>query len=197
MTSQAATIPTFFEAMLPEQSRTVYFVEAVCLSLLIGLLAQIQIVLPFTPVPITGQTLGVLYSGALLGSRWGTLSVAMYVMEGCMGLPVFAGGFAGAAVLLGPTGGYILGFIPAAWCVGRLAERGWGRTPFSAATMMLLGSAVIFAFGLAGLARFVPAGKLLSFGLFPFITGDLFKSCLSAAALPAGWKLLGRRARRK
>ena len=197
MSAKTAAWPTYFEVMLPEQSGTIYLLESFCFSLLIGLLSQIQIPLPFTPVPITGQTLGVLFAGAMLGSRWGSLSVAMYIAEGCLGLPFFAGGAFGIAMLLGPTGGYLIGFIPAAWCVGRLAERGWDRSPLTAAAMMLLGSTLIFACGLAGLARFVSPGKLIPLGLTPFLPGDMFKSCLSAVALPAGWKLLGKRTPRQ
>jgi len=162
------------------------------MSLLVALCAQISIPVPGSPVPITGSTLGVLYAGALLGSRRGAAAVALYFLEGGLGLPFFAGGAAGLAHFAGPTGGYLLGFLPAAWLAGWLAERGWDRTPGKALALMLAGSVVILALGLAGLARFVPASRLLPLGFYPFIPGDLAKACLSAALLPAGWKLIRR-----
>lgn len=192
MSVRTAAFPTLLDMVLPEDSIWVRLIEALCLSLAAGLCAQISIRLPFTPVPITGQSLAVLSAGALLGARWGMISMLMYLAVGCFGMPWFAGGATGVAQFLGPTGGYLVGFVPAAWLVGRLAERGWDRSPLSAAAMTLLGSVVVFAFGLAGLARFFPADKLLFLGLYPFIPGDLFKACLSAGALPLGWKLLGR-----
>jgi biotin transport system substrate-specific component len=167
--------------------------QSLAMSLFIALCAQIVIPLPFTPVPITGSTLGVLYTGALLGSRRGALSVVFYLVLGAIGLPFFSGGAGGASHFLGATGGYLVGFLPAAWVCGKFAERGWDRKPFTAAAMMLLSSSIIFAFGLAGLSRFVPAGELLAKGLYPFLPGDVAKACLSAALLPFGWRCLGSR----
>ncbi|MFN4183064.1 MAG: biotin transporter BioY, partial [bacterium] len=108
-------------------------------SVFIGLMAQISFVLPFTPVPITGQTFAVLSVGALLGSRRGVLTVAVYLMEGILGLPFFAGGSSGLARLLGPTGGYLIGFLPCAWVTGYLCERGWDRKVRTAVLAMLAG----------------------------------------------------------
>jgi biotin transport system substrate-specific component len=96
-------------------------------SVFIALLAQVAIPLPFSPVPITGQTFAVLLVGVLLGSRRGGLGVLLYLLEGAAGLPFFAGGTAGLARLAGPTGGYLVGFVVAAIVVGLLAERGWDR----------------------------------------------------------------------
>ncbi|MCS7251828.1 MAG: biotin transporter BioY, partial [Thermoflexus sp.] len=124
-------------------------------SLFTALMAQISIPLPFTPVPITGQTLAVLLVGAALGSRRGALSIATYVLEGALGLPVFAGGTAGISRLQGPTGGYLIGFVAAALITGWLAERGWDRRPLSTALAMLAGNAVIYLFGLPWLALFL------------------------------------------
>lgn len=159
-------------------------------SLFIALCAQVSIPLPFTPVPLTGTTLGVLYAGALLGARRGAAAVLLYLLEGSLGLPFFAGGAAGFLHFLGPTGGYLVGFVPAAFVTGLLAERGWDRTPARAFAMMFLGSLVLFAFGLAGLARFVPAGDLLRLGFLPFLPGDLLKSAASAGLLPIGRRFL-------
>lgn len=182
-----------FDAVLSRWSRA-WAVDAaavVVMSWLIALCAQIAVPLPFTPVPLTGGTLGVLYAGALLGRRRGSAAVALYLLQGACGLPFFAGATAGAACLLGPTGGYLVGFVPGAWLAGWLAERGWDRGGLSALGLMLGGSAVILGCGLVGLSRFVPAGKLLAMGLYPFLPGDMAKSCISAALLPWGWKCLG------
>lgn len=188
---QAATmrVPTLSEAVWPVSGPWTRLAQALIFSLLTALCAQIRIALPFTPVPITGQTFAALCAGALLGSRWGALAMGLYLAEGGLGLPFFAGGAAGAAAFLGPTGGYLLGFVPGAWLVGKLAERGWDRSPWTAAGMMLLGSLVIFVFGLTWLARFEPRSELLHLGFFPFVPGDILKACLSAAALPWGWRL--------
>lgn len=160
-------------------------------SLFTALMAQIAIPLPFTPVPITGQTLAVLLTGAALGSRRGALSIAAYLLEGALGLPVFAGGAAGLARLRGPTGGYLLGFLAAAFITGWLAERGWDRRPLTTALAMLIGNAVIYLFGLPWLALFLgsflgPKGAL-ALGLLPFIPGDLLKLALAAFLLPSAW----------
>jgi biotin transport system substrate-specific component len=137
--------------------------------------AQIRIPLPFTPVPITGQTFGVLLTGALLGSRYGTFVVIAYVVQGLTGLPVFAGLKGGIAVLFGPTGGYILGFIPAAFIVGWLLEKGWYKNLVLTIISFALGNVIIYAFGLPWLAFFVGWNQVLQMGLLPFLPGDLLK----------------------
>lgn len=182
---------TLADVIVPIDTPAAKVAEVAVMSLFIALCAQISILLPISPVPLTGSTLGVLYAGALLGSKRGAAAVALYLLEGAIGLPFFAGGAHGTSVFFGHTGGYLLGFLPAAWAAGALAERGWDRTPFKAFAMMLLGSSFIFAGGLLVLSRFAPEGKLLAWGLYPFIAGDIAKSCLSAALLPLGWKLLG------
>jgi len=158
-------------------------------SLLTALAARIAIPAPWSPVPITGQTFAVLLSGAVLGARRGFAAQLLYLAEGAAGLPVFAGGAAGAAVLLGPTGGYLLAFPFAAALTGALAAQGWDRRFVTTAAAMLLGSAVIFALGLALLSRFIPSGRLLAAGLLPFLPGDLIKATLAAIAFPAAWRL--------
>jgi biotin transport system substrate-specific component len=161
-------------------------------SLFTGLMSQAEIRLPVTPVPITLQPLAVFLTGAALGSRRAALAMLAYLLEGCAGLPFFAGGAAGAARLVGPTGGYLIGFVPAAFVIGWCAERGWDRTPWRAALAMLAGSLLLFACGLAQLALFVPRERVLAAGLYPFVAGDLLKIVLGAALLPALWKLLRR-----
>lgn len=160
-------------------------------SLFIGLAARIAVPLPFSPVPVTGQTLAVLLIGALLGSRRGALSVLAYLAEGAVGLPVFAGGTAGVTRLMGPTGGYLFGFIAAAFLTGWLAERGWDRRFGTTLAMMGVGNTAIYLLGLPYLASFVGLERVLALGLYPFVIGDLVKSILAALLLPSAWKLLG------
>jgi biotin transport system substrate-specific component len=160
-------------------------------TLLIALCAQIAIVLPFSPVPVTGQTFAVLITGVLLGARRGCLSVLLYVVQGALGFPVFSMGRAGLVTLLGPTGGYLVGFIAAAYVAGLLAEKGWDRGVVTAALAMLIGSIIIYAFGLLWLYSFAGSIKTaLALGLYPFIPGDFIKIVLAAALLPSGWKIL-------
>ena len=159
-------------------------------SFLIGLCAQLAI--PLWPVPITAQTFAVLLTGALLGSRRGSLCVLAYIIEGLAGLPVFALGRSGFAVLLGPTGGYLVGFVAAAYVTGLLAEKGWDRRVGTTILAMVFGNAVIHAFGLAWLCCLMGVNRtVLTVGLYPFIVGDILKIVLAAVVLPAGWKLLG------
>ena len=162
-------------------------------SLIVALAAQITIRLPFSPVPITGQTLAVLLVGMLLGSRRGAMSLLAYLAEGLIGLPVFAGGASGWAYVLGPTGGYLLGFIAAAFMAGWLAERGWDRHAGTAVLAMLTGNAVLYAGGLAWLAIYAPPQSVLPWGMLALMVGDAAKLLLAAAVLPLGWRVIERR----
>jgi biotin transport system substrate-specific component len=112
----------------------------------------------------------------------------LYLAEGALGLPVFAAGGAGAAAFAGPTAGYLLAFPLAAALTGALAQRGWDRRFATMLPAMLIGSVPVFALGLAQLARFIPADRLLAAGLFPFLPGDLVKATLAALAFPAAWR---------
>lgn len=161
-------------------------------SALIALSAQVAVPLPFSPVPVTGQTFAVLLVGAALGATRGTAAVLAYLAEGAAGLPVFAGGLAGPAILLGPTGGYLLGFLPAAWICGALAERGWDRHFLSTLAAMTLGDIAIFAVGVSWLARFMGLENALAFGLAPFVAGNIAKIVLAAGALPLAWMCIRR-----
>ncbi len=157
-------------------------------SLVVAFAAQVAVPLPFTPVPVTGQPFAVLFVGALLGARRGALALVTYLAEGALGAPVFAGGALGVAALAGPTGGYLVGFVPAAWATGALAERGWDRRFVTTLAAMALGTACLYACGLPQLARFVGWGRVVALGLAPFAVGDAFKITLAAIALPAGWR---------
>jgi biotin transport system substrate-specific component len=156
--------------------------------------ALAQISVPLWPVPITGQTLAVLLVGASLGSVRGGLALIAYAAAGVVGLPVFAPEDDGSHVtgwtaILGPTGGYIIGFIFAAAFVGWLSERQWDRKLLKAALTFLGGSLVVFAFGLPWLA-FVLGTDLdttLQYGLYPFIVGGIIKTAIAAGLLPLAW----------
>jgi biotin transport system substrate-specific component len=170
-------------------------------SWLIAGLAQLSIHLPFTPVPITGQTLGVLLVGASLGPTFGALSVALYLVQAVLGLPVLAPDATGAhdvgiAVLrsTAATGGYLWGFLAAACVVGGLARRGWDRSLSGSIGMFFVGELIIFWIGIPWLMR--AAGlqleEALALGLYPFVVGDAIKLLLAAVLLPAAWRLTGR-----
>jgi biotin transport system substrate-specific component len=160
-------------------------------SLFLAICAQLQV--PLQPVPITMQTFGVLLLGMAYGSRLGAATVALYLAEGAVGLPVFAEFKGGLPVLMGPTGGYLFGFVIAAWLVGALAERGWDRSVHRTALAMLFGNVVLYIPGLIWLAGFVGGTKeAIQFGLAPFWIGDILKLALAAVLLPSAWKLIRR-----
>ena len=159
-------------------------------TLFLALTARIQVALPFSPVPITGQTLGVLLVGALYGSVRGAATVATYLAEGALGLPVFSGGLGGSAMLLGPTGGYLAGFIPAAFVAGLAG--GANRRAALRLGGLLLASAVVYVFGAPWLAYVakMPLEGALAVGVLPFLPGDVLKAGLVAGVVPAGARLL-------
>ena len=122
------------------------------------------------------------------GSRLGAATVLAYLLEGGMGLPVFAGGGAGWATLAGPTGGYLIGFLAAAFVLGLLAERGMGRGPISTALAMLVGTAIIYVFGVTHLGGFIGFEKAIAAGLLPFLYGDALKLIVAAGLMPLAWR---------
>ena len=185
-------VPTYADLARPADERLARLFDLgmiVAGSAVVGLAAQLEIRLPFTPVPITGQPFAVLLVGALLGARRGALALVTYFAEGIAGLPVFAGGASGMAAVLGPTGGYLIGFVPAAFVTGALAERGWDRHVLTTWAAMALGSATLFLCGLPWLARFTGWESVLAAGFWPFVVGDVVKQGLAAFALPGAWKL--------
>ncbi len=158
-------------------------------TVLLWLSAKIQV--PLYPVPITMQTLVVLVLGIAYGWRLGTATLALYLVEGAVGLPVFAGGWGeggGFHHLYGPTAGYLFGFVAAAGLCGHLAERGWDRSMVRSAAAMILGNLVIYALGLAWLAFQIGPSAAIQYGLLPFLVGDALKIALGTCALPAIWK---------
>ncbi|MBI2720235.1 MAG: biotin transporter BioY [Rhizobiales bacterium] len=166
-------------------------VLAVLGSIFVALAAQVSV--PMIPVPMTLQTLAVLAVGGAYGIRLGAATLALYAIEGAVGLPVFANFSGGYSVILGPTGGYIVGFILAAALVGYLVEKGWGINGVKLTTAMLLGAAVLYVPGLLWLAKFTGMGQVLQFGLIPFIPGDIVKAVLAAVAFPAAHSLLDKK----
>jgi biotin transport system substrate-specific component len=166
-------------------------------SLLMALSAQI--VIPIGPVPITGQTFVVLLTGALLGSRLGAMAMIVYLIEGASGLPFFYGGSGGLGHLLGPTGGYLVAFPAAAFITGAFAEHDWDRRFVTAVAAMAIGSVVIILSGWTWFALVTNTPMSVAFNLtvLKFIPGDIVKIILAAAALPAGWALLKRKASQK
>jgi biotin transporter BioY len=159
-------------------------------TLFVALSAQLQI--PLVPVPITGQTFGVLLVAAMLGSVRGAASVLAYIGLIALGLPDIDGGAMGMARFTGPTGGYLAGFVGAALLVGWLSERGWDRRMSTTALAMLLGTLVIYLPGVAWLSRFVGWAEAPKVGILPFLLGDILKVALATLLLPWGWVLIGR-----
>ena len=176
-------------------------------TLITAAAARISVHLPFTPVPITGQTLAVLLAGATLGSRRGSAAMVLYAVGGSQ-FNMFAGGSdaifhwqagssgyifgitTGSSGLLWDlaSGGYIVGFIPAAFVVGFLCERGWDTKSWIMVAM-LAGNVVLYVPGLIQLSLFVPDGKVMEYGLYPFIAGDMIKLYIAAISMPAAWGL--------
>ncbi|MBI5822957.1 MAG: biotin transporter BioY [Chloroflexi bacterium] len=158
-------------------------------SLLVAAFAQIEI--PTQPVPITGQTFAVLLVGALLGSKRGAAAMVAYIAQGALGLPFFAGGASGMGILSGATAGYLLGFVGAAYAVGWLAERGLERSVRTSILPFLVGTVIIYVFGVAWLSILLMSfSKAIQFGLLPFLVGDLIKLIAAAIALPSAWQFM-------
>ena len=147
---------------------------------------------PFSPVPLTLQTLAVLLSGALLGSRAGALAQLVYIAEGLAGLPVGANGNSGLPWLLGPTGGYVIGFVAAAFVTGLMVERGWGDRIWRLAVAMVFGNLVIYVLGVARLDWFLDGGVLTAIekGVLPFLIGDAIKIAVAAGVVPSARTLI-------
>ena len=191
--ARAVRMPTLAEAMLdslmtPSAATSAVTKAALVVfgSLLLAVSAQFKI--PLYPVPVTGQTLVVLLIGMTYGPRLGGITLAAYLFEGALGLPVFAGGAAGVAVLMGPTAGYLFGFLLAAIAMGYLAERGMGRTVVSTIAAMVIGNCVIYLCGALWLANFIGFGQAIAAGVLPFLYGDALKLVVAAGFMPWAWR---------
>ncbi len=196
---RTATVPTLGVAFFPNETVLRQLLLVAGAVVFIALAAQVSWNYPFietragNPVPITGQTFAVLITGALLGSRLGAASILAYLAIGVAGGPVFADWSRFYTTFAGATGGYLLGFVPAAFIIGWFAERGWDRSRWILLPM-LVANAIIYVPGLIWLDRWLAimgyqAGTFEA-GLWPFIPGDLAKLVAAALVLPAGWALV-------
>ncbi|WP_127107923.1 biotin transporter BioY [Pararhodobacter zhoushanensis] len=186
MTSKSATL--FLTMVPPTASKEARFwrdaLIVVSGTVLLALSARVQV--PMWPVPMSMQSLAVLMLAMTLGARLSVATVAAYVVQGAVGMPVFASG-AGLAYLVGPTGGYIIGFVALAAVTGWLSDRGWTRSFLPALTAALVGSAVLYACGATWLAASIGFDRAVELGVLPFLPGDLVKAALSALAVSAAW----------
>ena len=193
MTPQTLPANTLATALLPLDNALLRnLMLAVAGSLLLWISAKISI--PFWPVLLTMQTLVVLMIGMAFGARLGAATVALYLLEGAAGLPVFSGtpekGI-GLAYMMSTTGGYLFGFVVAAGAVGFLAERGWDRNLSTTALAMLIGTVLIYIPGVLWLGMVLGWDKpILSWGLTPFLAGDALKLVIAAVLMPSLWRLL-------
>jgi biotin transport system substrate-specific component len=186
---------TLIDSVWPQQATGASLLRpallAIAGSVLVAVCAQIAV--PLAPVPMTMQTFAVLLIGLAYGARLGAATLALYWIEAAVGLPVLQGFAGGIGQLVGPTGGYVAGFVVAAGVVGWLADRGWSRSVLFSILAMLAGTVIIYAFGATWLSFFVGgAAKAWEFGVAPFLVVDGIKALLAAACLPVAWKLLGR-----
>lgn len=191
--------PTLIDTIWPTHAHTNPLLRGVFLAfvgtLLLTLAAKIQV--PFWPVPMTMGTLVILMLGMAYGPRLAFATLMLYMAQGAIGLPVFAGtpekGI-GIAYMMGGTGGYLLGYIVAAVSVGWLAEKGWDRTMLGTTLAMLIGNALIYVPGVIWLGTLFGWDKpIFEWGLTPFILGDVTKLALAACLMPLAWTLLGKR----
>ena len=186
---------TLLDAALRDEgmTRALYVAAAVIFGVcLLTLSAKVQV--PFWPVPMTMQTLVVLMLGMAYGRWLGAATVLAYLAVGAAGFPVFAGTpqrGVGLAYMMGPTGGFLMGFLAAAWVTGVLAERGWDRSVLFSAAAMLVGTVTIFIFGLAPLIASAGLQRAVEVGLVPFLASSSLKMALGAALMPALWYVLG------
>jgi biotin transport system substrate-specific component len=186
-----ATPKTLVDTLLPQKTVTRDVIVVLGFAAFIALMAQVSIPVP-PYVPITGQTLGVFLAALTLGSRLGTLSVLAYLGYAAVGLPVLAEGKTLFPAIIGPTGGFIVGFALAAFVLGWLADRGWSRSLIFVLAGMLIASVVLYIPGLLWLSKFAGA-KTFEYGLTPFIGWDALKAVLAALLLPAAWRITGKR----
>ena len=171
-------------------SKATNIIVVLLASWLIGVSAQLSIALPFSPIPITGQTIIILLMGFLLGKERGTAAVGLYILQGVAGLPVFAGGKSGLLTLVGPTGGYLVGFLGAVYVVGILSELRHDNSISYTVFSLIIGNVIIYAFGLIWLVRFVGETQALSLGFFPFLVGDIVKIFIGVLVLTGSQKIL-------
>jgi biotin transport system substrate-specific component len=181
--------PTLVGVLWPERAAWRARLAALAVLGTLALVLSSKIEVPFEPVPMTLQTLAVMLLGAAYGARLAGATVALYLLEGLIGLPVFAGVSAGPLVFAGPTGGYLIGFLAAAVAIGFLAERGWDRSTLRLLAAMTIGHALIFLFGFAWLAAQVGMANAWAWGVAPFLAETLVKTLLAWALVAAFWRI--------
>ena len=186
-------------SLIPRSTALSHAVLVVSGVLGLAALAQIAIPVPGSPVPVTGQTLGVLILGTAYGSTLGTTTFAMYILAGIAGAPVFAGdGEPGLDRIVGATGGYLIGMLVATFVLGQLARFRLDQKFLTALPSMLIGTVITFSFGLVWLYQFTPEGQepwswTIEKGLAPFIVGEVLKIAIAGTALPAIWRVVNRK----
>lgn len=186
------TIPAVVIDRLVRGRVAVNMLLVVGASLLIAISAQVAIPLPFTPVPLTLQPLAVIFAGVALGSRRGAAAAALYLLEGFSGLPVFAQGHGGPAMLFAPTAGFLYSYPFAAWLAGFVSERGWGSSIVRAVSGMLLALGVIYLGGWSWFAAVYNSETAFAMTVAPFVLADIVKVAIGAALLPKAQQLLSR-----
>lgn len=161
-------------------------------AIFIAIFAQLSITLPLneTNIPITGQTFAVLLVASILGRNKGSLAILIYLIMGTIGLPVFAKAASGYQTFFKGSGGFLYGFLIAAFVVGWLSDKGWGTTILNALLLMLIGTIIIVFFGLIQLTFLYGFEKALEYGFYPFIRGAIIKIVLGALALQAYYSFM-------
>ena len=185
-------------SLIPRSTALSHAVLVVSGVLGLAALAQIAIPVPGSPVPVTGQTLGVLILGTAYGSTLGTTTFAMYILAGIAGAPVFADGKHGLERIVGESGGYLIGMLVATFVLGQLARFRLDQKFLTALPSMLIGTVITFSFGLVWLYQFTPEGQepwswTIEKGLAPFIVGEVLKIAIAGTALPAIWRVVNRK----
>ena len=184
---------TLTQAALPTRSVLANTMLVLAGSILLAMSAQVSV--PMYPVPMTLQTLAVSMIGLAYGSRLGAATVLAYLAEGAMGLPVFSNGGAGLAYLMGPTAGFLFGFVGMAWLTGWLVERGLDRGFLRLFMAAIVPAMLLFVPGVGALMLVtgMAAGKALAVGMTPFVLGALVKAAIAAVTLMGSWAALGGR----
>jgi biotin transport system substrate-specific component len=192
MNARATTIPSTLLTRIVRGRAALDVLLVLCASAIIAIAAQVAIPIPGTVVPLTMQPLAVLLVGVTLGSTRGAAAAALYLLEGCSGMPVFSQGHGGAIWLAGPTAGYLLSYPFAAFVAGWFSERGWGSTIVRAVAGMLAALAVIYLGGWTWLAAFIGAQSAWLGGVRPFVLADILKVAVGASLLPQLQRLISR-----
>lgn len=189
-TAGSTTIPAAILDRLVRGNVAANLLLVIGASVFVAMAAQIAVPIPYSPVPLTLQPLAVIMVGAALGSTRGAAALALYLLEGASGMPVFAQGHGGMMWLLAPTAGYLFSYPFAAWIAGRFSERGWTSHVATSVAAMLTALIVIYAGGWSWLALLAGPKAALSMGIVPFVVADIVKIALGAMLLPRAQRLV-------